>query len=805
MSIQNNSFFIWNLLIPLLFVGLLSSKDANAQWEPTPGPYGASVISISISGTTLVAGTTSNGVFLSTNSGANWSNITGTLPNLYIPSTLITSPYIFVGTNGNGVYRTSNYGTNWSGPGTNITNRNVYSLVRSASGVLYAGTDLGVYRSTNSGIVWLIDTVGLGAKYIYALTILDTNIFAATNGFGIYRKLITGGGSWTPVNTGLPAGMSIYTLSINDTNITSERTVYAGTAGIGVYMSTNRGANWTSLGNLSNYYVYGLYTPARVYMGESSRGIFLTTNNGTNWTAINSGLRVTNIYTLSGSSSSNLFVGMQVGGGIYKSTNSGQNWAASYNGINAANILSLLRTGSYLFAAVQSSGVFVSTNYGINWSERNSGLADIRAQALALAPTDIGYNPVILLGTATGPYYSTDYGVNWLIDTTGMGSKSVNSFYVYDSLILAATLNGVYKRQTDAGIWTAVNNGLTNPNVYSVFGVGSILYAGCYLGGVFRSTNLGANWSVFNTGMSNPIVYVLSYLAGNLYAGTSSGLYLLSGNTWVLVSSGMGQPVVRSLLGSGNNIFAGTSNGVFYSGDGGVSWTAKNDGFTFSTPLITAISLDTASYLYVGTFGRSVWRRNYQNALPVALINFTYFLNENNVTLSWTTGFEVNNLGFEIQRQTILSLGSSDWNTIGFIRGVDNTTNENHYTFVDRNLTSGSYHYRLKQIDFNGNTEFHNLPNTIVIGAPIKNFLEQNYPNPSNSKTKIRFGISRPGKVKLELYDIIGRKVMTIVEKYFEAGYYEIDFGGSFLASGIYYYKMVSENYSQVRKLIFIK
>ncbi|MGC8858502.1 MAG: T9SS type A sorting domain-containing protein [Ignavibacteria bacterium] len=801
--------YFWLLILSLLTVNIYVDFlpiDANAQWEITSGPYGATVKSISVSSSRIVAATYDNGVFLSTNSGLNWSNITGTLPNLKINTVLDIGSYIFVGTDGNGVYRSSNSGVNWLGPGTNITNRTINSLVFSAEGILYAGTDTGVFRSTNSGVVWLRDTAGCGPKYIYTLAILDTNIFAGTNSYGIYRKNVSAGTSWSQVNNGLPANITIYSLSINDTNITTNRILYAGTAGKGVYRTTNRGGNWIQLGNLPSYYVYGLYTPSGVYMGESSRGVFLTTNNGTNWTAINSGLGVTVVYTLAGSSSSNLFVGMQGGGGIYKSTNSGQNWTASFNGINAAIVLSLLKTGTYLFAAAQSSGVYVSTNYGINWIARINGLADIRTQALGLAPTDIGPNPVVLLGTTTGAYYSTSYGVNWIIDTTGMGNRSVLSFYAYDSLVLAGTSNGVYKRQTDAGVWTAINNGLIT-SVFAVYGNGSTLYAGTS-SGVFRSTNFGTNWSTFSTGMPTfRWVYTFLYNGSNLFAGTISGLYHLSGTTWVLDSAGMGgNQVVYSLAYSGNNIFAGTHNGVFYSGNGGVSWTAKNDGFTVSPPPIRALTLDTSNYLYAGTSGRSVWRRNYQNALPVNLISFTHSLKENNVTLSWITSFEINNFGFEIQRKSFLSPGGSDsWNTIGFIKGAGNTTGESQYTFVDKNLTSGSYQYRLKQIDFNGAAEFHNLQTIVVIGAPNKDFLEQSFPNPSNPRSKILFGISQPGNIRLVIYDVLGREVKTLLKGYYNAGYYLVEFDGSGLSSGIYFYSLSSVANVQIKKMILLK
>ena len=793
------------LLLYILYFAACFQQNVFSQWEQTSGPSGGTIKSISVLNSSVLIGTNGGGVFLSTNSGLNWSNITGSLPTYYIYSTLNTPSYLFVGTTSNGVYRTSNNGINWIGLGTNISNRTVYAII-TVGGTLYAGTDLGIYRSTNSGIVWLIDTAGIGNKQVYALAVLDTNIFAGTNNYGVYRKLISGG-QWTPVNNGLPANVTIYSMSINDTTLYASRFLFVGTAGGGVYKTTNRGANWYSLGSLSNYYVYGLYTfnPSIVFMGEASRGIYKTTNDGTNWTALNSGLLITSIGCLSGYSSSTLYAGMQAGGGIYRTTNSGQNWSFSSDGINASIILSMLKVNQYLFAAAQNDGVFVTTNYGVNWNQRINGLNDIRVRTLAYHLSDNSPNPVILVGTQTGVYWSTSYGVNWTIDTVGMGAKNVNALFTYDSLVIAGTSSGVYKRQTDAGVWTAINSGLTNTNIYSVYGNGSTLYAGPYLGTVYRSTNFGSSWSVFNTGLPANIT-VNTFLNNNvnLFAGTIVGLYHLSGTTWVLDSAGMGMQNIRSLVYSNNNIFAGTTAGIYYSGNGGANWSTKNDGFNI-TPQVFSLALDTSNYLYAGTNGLSVWRRNYQEALPVEMLYFTYKFSNNNILLEWATSFEINNSGFEIQRKFLNNQIYDSWQTIGFVKGHGNSSTTIKYTFSDNHLTTGTYQYRLKQIDFNGFSQFHNLQSNVIIGTPTSDFLSQNFPNPTNPYTTIEFGISQPQYISLVLYDVTGKEITTLKKGFVDAGYYKIEFDGTKFSSGVYFYRLKTQDYILIRKLLLLK
>ena len=83
--------------------------------------------------------------------------------------------------------------------------------------------------------------------------------------------------------------------------------------------------------------------------------------------------------------------------------------------------------------------------------------------------------------------------------------------------------------------------------------------------------------------------------------------------------------------------------------------------------------------------------------------------------------------------------------------------------------------------------------------------LYQNYPNPFNPTTKIKYELPFDGNVAIKIYDIAGRVVMNLLNEKKSAGSYEVIFDGSNFASGIYYYRIESGNFSQVRKMILIK
>jgi len=92
-----------------------------------------------------------------------------------------------------------------------------------------------------------------------------------------------------------------------------------------------------------------------------------------------------------------------------------------------------------------------------------------------------------------------------------------------------------------------------------------------------------------------------------------------------------------------------------------------------------------------------------------------------------------------------------------------------------------------------------------IAGIPDKYELSQNYPNPFNPVTKINFGIPRQGMVTLKIYDILGREVMKLINEVKPAGYYTIDFDGSGLSSGVYFYKLEVNGFSDVKRMVLIK
>ena len=200
----------------------------------------------------------------------------------------------------------------------------------------------------------------------------------------------------------------------------------------------------------------------------------------------------------------------------------------------------------------------------------------------------------------------------------------------------------------------------------------------------------------------------------------------------------------------------------------------------------------------------------YNNApLPVNLSSFNYTVIGRNVNLKWITSQETNNAGFEVQR-AVFGSEYLVFSKMAFVSGNGNTNSPTTYNFTDMNLNSGKYQYRLKQIDNNGNFEYHSLNGIVEIGIPTKFDLSQNYPNPFNPATKIDYQLPADGKVSIRIYDITGREVKTLLNnEQRSAGYYTLDFNGSSMASGVYFYRFIAVSNAKqtimTKKMVLVK
>jgi hypothetical protein len=136
--------------------------------------------------------------------------------------------------------------------------------------------------------------------------------------------------------------------------------------------------------------------------------------------------------------------------------------------------------------------------------------------------------------------------------------------------------------------------------------------------------------------------------------------------------------------------------------------------------------------------------------------------------------------------------------------GHGTTTEIQSYIFTDENVSPGKHSYRLKQIDYDGTTEYSNIV-AVEVAQPNEYSLSQNYPNPFNPSTTIDYSLLKDGLVTLKVYDVLGKEVVTLINEVQLAGQQKITFDASALSSGVYYYQLVSGDFTSTKKLILMK
>ena len=710
-----------------------------------------------------------------------------------------------------------------------------------------------LHKSTDGGLTW-IHQPNAPDTTKYDVFFIDENIGWSIGFNGFIIKTTDGGNNWFSQTNTSVTSQTLYTVYATDMN-----TVYVAGNNDALIKSTDGGNSWTimstGLGTTTNF--RGFHFPATgtgltgFAAGHRNR-ILKTVDGGTSWSAVYDPGGTNQLWAIDFNSGYEIGLACGASGTVLRSTDSGDTWSpvAGLPNVIFYSVRFGADNAAYLSGA--NGYFFKSTDGGATWQELSYRFTTSRIRDISFADNDNGF----VVGTGF-VYGSTDGGNTWNEQTAPFAGDINEVVAVTPDLAIAGCDGGNVIRTSNGGAnWELIATGITgtNSDILAIdFANENIGLAVGYNGTVAKTTDGGATWNIISTIVgTNPWDM---HMVDELYAwvsGTGERIFRTTdgGLTWTqqLAVGGLGTYGI-SFVDRNIGVAGGTGGNTYYTTDGGENWTPALTppgnsvwGIHIApSPVYGSVAMTACAsgYVYLSTDGGrnwevqprftistmdDVWMTDAANAwfvgnsglvlkytepdnIPVELASFTASVSGNNVNLKWSTGSEVNNSGFEVQKSKVKSQKSNDaeWERIGFVDGKGTTTESTTYSFLDNNLTPGSYQYRIKQIDFDGTFKYYNLSETIEIGLPNTFELAQNYPNPFNPSTVIKFQIPSAVNVSLKVFDILGNEVATLVNEVKPAGYHSVEFNAAGLASGIYLYKLQAGSFVETKKMMLVK
>ncbi|MBS1902626.1 MAG: T9SS type A sorting domain-containing protein [Bacteroidetes bacterium] len=522
--------------------------------------------------------------------------------------------------------------TQTAGPGTN----QIWSFAKLKNNVVLVATSKKVFRSSDQGATWSPSVQQFDISTKGTLAVDPTGSKAYCMDASGLSTSTDQGATWTRV-TSLSA-TNLFGIAVN-----SAGTIFAGSFGAGVYVSTDDGSSWNAHSNglPREPGVNDLYPIVRVvaapngsvYAIAQGGGLARSTDQGNSWTVVGDGILPQTIGGCAVAYDGKIYVSGQTG--VFVSGDDGANWqniagsngltvtgggeiatddagsgvllssagalwmttGGSWSNVRAAtsddhNALLIGGSDAYFLDGMANNSLFRSMDNGQNWAPSAKGIISAAVPAF-VADRD---GRLFAVADTNGLYVSNDFGDTWnIISDPALVTHNISSICACPNGDLYATIYGLGLMQsTDKGQhWT--NQAPNMPGTNKPYMLASCctpsgdVFAAGFNGTIYRSTNGGSTWAIKRSGVpTDTVTKLVSSSVGVVFAVCASGVYstVNNGDTW---QSGTSSPAnVTAITSIGGVTFAANGAGIFASSDSGKNWQQINASIIRGTGLVAA-------------------------------------------------------------------------------------------------------------------------------------------------------------------------------------------------------------------------
>lgn len=671
----------------------------------------------------------------------------------------------------------------------------VLSFASNSSGDIFAGADQdqrGIFRSTDGGLTWQPKSTGLYLdNRAFSWLVVDDSsyIIAGTNshiGERVYKSK-DNGESWSQI-----AVLGGTCSAINDSGH-----IYAGNTGYGQYsVSKDGGYTWTHYPHPSPFIrCIEINDSGHIFIGGNYTA-YRSTDNGATWTTLSGGI-TSEINSIAFNVSGHIFAGnwQEYGSqsGILKSTDNGDTWTTVKLGfrVNSSHNIVINSSGDIIVGS-WGWGIWKSTDNGDTWTQHNTGLGHPYIKSM-----HISYDGNIYAGTSGGGIYrSADNGESW--QQVGVTSANVKRVAISPANgNFFALVNGVSRSADNGESWEPVNNGLVNYDTRSIkIKNDGTIFIGCGIPNwaypdpcIFRSTDNGNSWSVIENGIQRHDVQAITIdTSGNVYAGNYYGVYKSTnnGDNWINIG-GVGGALTLAFNSVGDLFLASYGQGLWKLPAGDTEWVNLTS--NIGTIWIYSFFISNNDYL---------------------------FADDKHSTDNGQTWLQMNGIQSGVSSFSENSVGHLFCGTFNYGSGVFRSTdNGENWTAINTGLPimdirsvgvdSDDYLYA----GTNGFSMFKTTKSTVsavdIAKTEPSTFFLENFPNPFERSTVIRWQNPVACWQTLKVYDMYGKEIATLVNEYKPAGKHEADFDGISLQGGIFFYMLKAADYVCTGKMILVR